>query len=142
MSKNAFPQRGPKNDNEEEVSDVLIDSMVNSDEYSAVDLANVIMNHCSPNVLLEALKRNITKITNRLHKLQNVSIETEKSCEEEDFITNLKTRLMCEQKENMQLKLKVEALESELEKTINEKNKMNLASNELVRKLKKQIKEL
>ena len=49
------------NENEEEFSDILIDTMVNSAEYSAVDLANVIMNHCSPNVLLEALKRNITK---------------------------------------------------------------------------------
>ena len=49
------------NDNEEEFSDILIDTMVNSTEYSAVDLANVIMNHCSPNVLLESLRRNITK---------------------------------------------------------------------------------
>ena len=50
-----------ENDNEEEFSDILIDNMVNSDEYSAIDLANTIMNHCSSNVLLESLKRNITK---------------------------------------------------------------------------------
>ena len=35
--------------------------MVNSDEYSSIDLANTIMNHCSPAVMLESLKRNITK---------------------------------------------------------------------------------
>ena len=50
-----------ENDNEEEFSDILIDTMVNSAEYSAIDLANVIMNHCSPEIMLEALKRNITK---------------------------------------------------------------------------------
>ena len=61
LSKSIKTQETKENDNEEEFSDVLIDSMVNSDEYSAVDLANVIMNHCSPNVLLESLRRNITK---------------------------------------------------------------------------------
>ena len=50
-----------ENDNEEEFSDILIDTMVNSTEYSAVDLANVIMNHCSPEIMLESLKRNIAK---------------------------------------------------------------------------------
>ena len=49
------------NDNEEEFSDVLIDTMVNSTEYSAIDLANTIMNHCSSEILLESLKRNIAK---------------------------------------------------------------------------------
>ncbi len=49
------------NNEVEKFSDVLIDTMVNSDEYSAIDLANTIMNHCSPEVMLESLKRNITK---------------------------------------------------------------------------------
>ena len=49
------------NDNEEEFSDILIDTMVNSTEYSAVDLANTIMNHCSSEILFESLKRNIAK---------------------------------------------------------------------------------
>ena len=59
LPKSIKMQETKENDNEEEFSDVLIDSMVNSDEYSAVDLANVIMNHCSPEIMLEALKRNI-----------------------------------------------------------------------------------
>ena len=50
-----------ENKSEEEFSDILIDTMVNSAEYSAVDLANVIMHHCSSEIMLEALKRNITK---------------------------------------------------------------------------------
>ena len=49
------------NDNEEEFSDILIDTMVNSTEYSAVDLANTIMNHSSSEILFESLKRNIAK---------------------------------------------------------------------------------
>ena len=49
------------NDNEEEFSDVLIDTMVNSAEYSAIDLANTIMNHSSSEIMLESLKRNIAK---------------------------------------------------------------------------------
>ena len=49
------------NDNEEEFSDVLIDTMVNSTEYSAIDLANTIMNHSSSEILFESLKRNIAK---------------------------------------------------------------------------------
>ena len=49
------------NDNEEEFSDVLIDTMVNSAEYSAIDLANTIMNHSSSEIMLESLKKNITK---------------------------------------------------------------------------------
>ena len=49
------------NDNEEEFSDILIDTMVNSTEYSAIDLANMIMNHCSSAIMLESLKRNIAK---------------------------------------------------------------------------------
>lgn len=49
------------NDNEEEFSDILIDTMVNSTEYSAIDLANTIMNHCSSEIMLESLKRNIAK---------------------------------------------------------------------------------
>ena len=49
------------NENEEEFSDILIDTMVNSAEYSAVDLANVIMNHSSSEILFESLKRNIAK---------------------------------------------------------------------------------
>ena len=35
--------------------------MVNSTEYSAVDLANTIMNHSSSEILFESLKRNIAK---------------------------------------------------------------------------------
>ena len=50
-----------ENDNEEEFSDILIDTMVNSTEYSAIDLANTIMNHCSSEIMLESLKKNITK---------------------------------------------------------------------------------
>ena len=50
-----------ENDNEEEFSDVLIDTMVNSTEYSAIDLANTIMNHSSSEILFESLKRNIAK---------------------------------------------------------------------------------
>ena len=49
------------NDNEEEFSDILIGNMVNSSEYSAVDLANTIMNHSSSEILFESLKRNIAK---------------------------------------------------------------------------------
>ena len=49
------------NDNEEEFSDILIDTMVNSNEYSAIDLANTIMNHSSSEILFESLKRNIAK---------------------------------------------------------------------------------
>ena len=49
------------NDNEEEFSDILIDTMVNGTEYSAVDLANTIMNHSSSEILFESLKRNIAK---------------------------------------------------------------------------------
>ena len=49
------------NENEEEFSDILIDTMVNSTEYSAIDLANTIMNHCSSEIMLESLKKNITK---------------------------------------------------------------------------------
>lgn len=49
------------NDNEEEFSDIFIDTMVNSTEYSAIDLANTIMNHCSSEIMLESLKRNIAK---------------------------------------------------------------------------------
>lgn len=49
------------NDNEEEFSDILIDTMVNSTEYSTIDLANTIMNHCSSEILFESLKRNIAK---------------------------------------------------------------------------------
>ena len=50
-----------ENDNEEEFSDILIGNMVNSNEYSAIDLANTIMNHSSSEIMLESLKRNIAK---------------------------------------------------------------------------------
>ena len=49
------------NENEEEFSDILIDTMVNSTEYSAVDLANVIIHHCSSEIMLESLKRSIAR---------------------------------------------------------------------------------
>ena len=49
------------NDSNERFSDILIDTMVCSDDYSAIDLANSIINHISSEVLLESLKRNIAK---------------------------------------------------------------------------------
>ena len=49
------------NDSNEKFSDILIDTMVCSDDYSAIDLANSIINHISSEVLLESLKRNIAK---------------------------------------------------------------------------------
>ena len=61
MPKSIKTEEIKANDNEEEFSDILIDTMVNSTEYSAIDLANTIMNHCSSEIMLESLKRNIAK---------------------------------------------------------------------------------
>ena len=61
LSKLTKKQEINDNKSEEEFSDIFIDTMVNSAEYSAVDLANTIMNHSSSEILFESLKRNIAK---------------------------------------------------------------------------------